>query len=239
MKQATQLAGFLKSKRTVSKGVRPYLAGFLVVCLLVPAVISGRYVEDALVAAPWAYPLLRPTLTGTWSGTFTLSGGMEFALFFDVRREPLAYGKPKLLAFSGALLSGRASWCDSDGRQAMNLPIGGAVPMLSGYNAAADRIEIDVSTPAHPEPGFLPYIFTGKWKADKLEVAPLFAYWTGSDLEDLSNDPKLVVPPVITLQKASMSSFWATCVSIGSKNNGSYAQGPNLAGRGAAELPQN
>src|SRR5512141_1185925 len=60
---------------------RRRLTRLVVLCLAVPVVAGFFYALDALVDAPWAYPVFgSPTLTGAWMGEFTVPSGARFAL---------------------------------------------------------------------------------------------------------------------------------------------------------------
>jgi hypothetical protein len=202
--------------------LKDWLIRLLIIGLVLPVAAGGEHALDAVLVAPWGYSLgVRPTLTGSWLGIFDLPSGLELALYLDVRHDALALGEPKLENFTGAALSGEASWCDGEDRQALDVPIGGAVPLLSGYNTSVDHVEIDIENGLHPHSGLLPDTLTGKWEAGSLLLQPSFA--PGKELTNPRDDPDFTIPILIRLKKASEVAFRTACVSIGSTNRDPYA----------------
>ncbi len=190
-------------------------------CLLIPLIAAIRYGWDAGVEAPWASTLWhKQTLTGTWLGTFTLPTGLEFALYLDLHHDSLSLGRLTLQGTTGAAISGEASWCDSEGRQALHLPIRGGVPLFRGYNDSAGGLEIFVHSPVQPDIGLLPDIYTGKWRAGTLVLQPSFSSDTGRAFGYSRDNLDLKGPILITLHKADEVSFRETCISIGAAPNG-------------------
>ncbi|MGE5072482.1 MAG: hypothetical protein ACM3MF_03565 [Anaerolineae bacterium] len=195
--------------------LRGCLIGLIGVCLLVSVASGLVYLGDAFFDAPWAYPLFgRPTLTGTWEGEFTTPTGVQFAVFLNLRRDALANGAPSSQEFQGALLSGKASWCDNTGRTAPNIPVGGAVPVRTGANGKADRVEIDLESAIHPQPGLLPAMFKGKWEGDTLVLQPTFSYWDGKTFDYSSNNPDLNNKITVVLKKVKYGAFPQACSTL-------------------------
>ncbi len=186
------------------------------ICLLIPLFAAIRYGWDAAVDAPWAYTLWhKQTLTGTWLGTFSLPTGLDFALYLDVRHDVLALGKLTLKGATGGAISGEASWCDSDGRQALHLPIQGGVPLFAGYNDSADGLEIIIHSTVQPDIGLLPDIYAGKRQAGTLLLQPSFSSNTGRAFAYSRDNLDLKAPILITFHKADEVAFRAACISIG------------------------
>src|SRR5689334_3001467 len=81
----------LAEKPSSARGCGRQFAG----CLLLPFVIAALILVvwgamvglDALLVAPWGYPLFgRPTLAGHWVSTFTTPSSINFALYFELER---------------------------------------------------------------------------------------------------------------------------------------------------------
>lgn len=194
-----------------------WVRGLLAVSLAAALVGGGRYAIDALFIAPWGYATGgRPVLTGSWVGTFALPSGLEFALYLDLKHDAFSFGQPMIESFIGARLSGDASWCDSGGHQALDVPLSGAVRLLSGYNPSAGDLEIDVYSEVQPAVGLLPDVFTGSWQAGALVLRPTFSYGTGKAFEYTRDNLDLTAPLLVRLHRGDEVAFRELCVSIGS-----------------------
>ena len=202
-------------QRRARRRLRSCLLGLVGACLLASASSGFVYIGDALFAAPWAYPVFgRQTLTGTWEGEFTTPTGVQFAIFLDLRRNALQSGAPNSQEFQGALLSGHASWCDNTGRRAPNIPVEGAVPFRTGSNGRADRLEIDIASASHPQPGLQPTILKGKWEGDTLTLQPTFSYWNGKTFEYSVDNPDLIGKQTVVLKKVKYGAYPQACTTL-------------------------
>ncbi len=208
MIEATQPTEQARPRRARRKYLRNCLAGLLVIGLLLPILMGWAYIADAMFDAPWAYSLLgRPTLTGAWQGAFQTASGLKFAIRLDLRHDVLTNGRPYIQNYAGGLITGEASWCDSKGRCALNIPLHGAVPILTGYNGSADRVELDLDSASRPQKGLLPDIFTGTWQGNSLVLKPTFSFWTGSTYDYSRNNPDLSTPISVTLRKVNETAY--------------------------------
>lgn len=189
-----------------------FLTGLIGACVLAVLVTGIGYAADAMYAAPWAYPILgRPSLTGNWQGTFTTASGIKFAVFLELHRPVLASGPAPLENYQGALLTGTADWCDSQGRLAKYLPVTGAVPTASGSDGTADRVEIDLDNGSSPAPGLLLMSLRGKWSGDSLLVKPMFGTWNGQTLVYSADSPDMGGQVTVTLKKVQADAFPQAC----------------------------
>ncbi len=168
---------------------------------------------DALLVAPWAYPLFgRPALAGHWAGTFTTPSGIRFALYLELERALDAGGAPESDEERGAeLIGGRANWCDDRGRRVENTPVHGSVPSFSGYTGSADAVAIQIEAGSPPPVGLLPTVFQGQWRGDTLTLQPQFSFWTGSAFESSSSNSDQTRPMTVILKKAELDTFTSAC----------------------------
>lgn len=183
-------------------------------CLAVPAAIAFLYAVDALVGAPWAYPISsRSTLTGTWVSEFAMPSGTRFALFLDLRHPLLTNAEPQGVRELNGLITGQASWCDDRGRHGDDIPLQGYVPVLTGYHGSASKVQIDLQSTRHPQPGLQPVTFSGAWDSDALVLESTFFFWD-SQAQVLVNNPDVASRPTIVAQKTNEAWFRAACAGL-------------------------
>lgn len=205
-----------KGATATMKKAKDWLVVLVVICLMMAVAAGGRYATDAVLIAPWGYRVGgRPALTGTWLGTFGLPTGLDFALFLSLKHDGLSFGRPKLTGSIGAGIGGYASWCDSEGRQVLDVPLTGAVPLLSGYNASAPDFEMDVQNSVQPSIGLLPDVFIGSWHADGLVLWPKFSSGSGKAIGYARDNLDLAGPLVMLLYRADELAFRELCASLG------------------------
>ncbi len=177
-------------------------------------IISTTFVEgwDMLVA-PWAHSLSgQPTLTGTWTGEFTTSNGVQFALYLSIGRARRPSGNYDTQRSLGAILDGQAAWCDNSGRHVENVPISGSVPTFSGFGGTADKIHIALILTGQTMAGLWPDELDGKWAGDTLTLQPHLANWDGDNTVATVDE---TAEPVL-MTKGDQETYQSLCKKLGS-----------------------
>lgn len=167
-----------------------------------------------VVEAPWAYQLPgRPAMAGHWVSTFATSSGIHFALYMELERG-LEGGEPYTNEEGVAMIGGRASWCDDQGRHVENHEVSGGVMPFVGYTGSIDPVAIQIAAGDPPPVGLLPTSFKGKWDGDTLTLKSDFSYWTGSAFQASDNIDQ-TQPTTITLRRGEVDTYKAACAKLG------------------------
>jgi hypothetical protein len=184
-----------------------------VIATLILVVWAAMVGLDALLVAPWGYPLFgRPTLAGHWVSTFTTPSGINFALYLELERARDAGGGALSDEQRGTeLISGRADWCDDHGRHLESMPVQGSVPTFTGYDGSAERVTLQIEAGNAPPVGLLPSHFEGQWRADTLTLKPAFSFWTGSAYQSSGSNLDQTQPMMIVAHKGEAGEFRAVC----------------------------
>lgn len=186
--------------------------GFLILLGAV-YIISTVFTESwDLLEAPWAHSISgQPTLTGTWTGEFTSSSGIHFALYLVIGRARRQDGRYNTQRAIGAIIDGQAQWCDNSGRHVENIPISGSVPAFTGFNATANKVHIALMLTGQTVAGLWPDELDGKWKSDTLTLTPNLADWDGNNT--VSTVDETAEP--ITMRKGDQNAYQELCKKLG------------------------
>jgi hypothetical protein len=145
--------------------VRNCLGCLVLLFVGVPVLAVLGYGLDAFVFAPWAYAAFgRPTLTGAWVSEFSVPSGMRFVLLLKLQHPFLTNTQPEPPGITGGVINGQGSWCSDRGAHGDDIPLDGVVPLLAGFNGAADVVEINLRSAQYPQPGLQPAYFNGSWQ---------------------------------------------------------------------------
>jgi hypothetical protein len=175
--------------------------------------VSTFFIEGTdLLEAPWAHSISgQPTLTGTWTGEFTTSGGTQFALYLVINRARRSDGRYNTQRTLGAIMDGQAQWCDNTGRHADNVEISGSVPTFTGFNATANKVHIALMLTGQTVSGLWVDELDGKWKGDTLTLTPHLADWDGDNT--VSTVDETAEP--FTMTKGDQNAYQELCKKLG------------------------
>lgn len=194
------------------------LRGCLGVIIVLPLLVVGIWVLTQgldSIAAPWAHaPFGGPTLTGHWVSTFTMPSGLKFAVYMEIER-PNGGEDETTDQNAGEIISGRAAWCDSQGRHVDNGVLTGYVPSFTGYNGNADKVTLEIDPGKPPVKGLLPSDFHGQWHGDTLTLGTEFAVWTGDSMVGSTADPDQYPPTMVVFKHGERDAFQAACAKLG------------------------
>src|SRR5258707_917776 len=136
-------------------GVRSCLGLVVVILILISGVWVLTQGLDS-VSAPWAHAAFgSPTLTGHWTSAFTMPSGLKFAVYMEIER-PSGVDSETTDRYAGELISGRAAWCDNQGRHVDNGVLTGSVPSFIGFNGSADKVALQIDAGKPQVKGLLP-----------------------------------------------------------------------------------
>ena len=189
-------------------GIFGCLLGFLI--LFGAAYVLSTILPDSwdMLVAPWAHSISgQPTLTGTWTGEFTSSSGIQFALYLSIGRARLPSGRYYTPRNLGAMIDGQAAWCDNSGRHAENIPIGGSVPTFTGFNGIADKVHSTLILAGQTVAGLWPDEFDGRWTGDTLTLQPNLADWDGDNTVSTVDE----TAESLTMKKRTQSTYQELC----------------------------
>lgn len=194
------------------------LRGCLGFVLILPLLVVGIWVLTQGLdsfSAPWAHSLNgSPTLTGHWLSTFTMPSGIKFAIYMEIER-PTGVDSETTDQYAGELITGRAAWCDNQGRHVENGVLTGSVPSFTGFNGSADRVAIQIDAGKTPFKGLLPTFFNGQWKGDTLTLGTDFPIWNGTGLESSTANPDQNPPTMVTFKHGEIEAYRAACAQLG------------------------
>lgn len=170
-----------------------------------------------LLEAPWAHSISgQPTLTGGWTGEFTSSSGIQFALYLVINRARRSDGTYDTQRTLGAIMDGQAQWCDNSGRHVENVPISGSVPTFTGFNATADKVHIALLLSGQTVTGLWPDEFDGEWKGELLLVRPNLSNWDGNNT--VTTVDETAESLAITMKKGDQNMYQDLCNKLGASN---------------------
>jgi hypothetical protein len=150
--------------------LRPARGGFRKF-LLVAALLGGVlflliWLLDMYAVSPWAYSRGgRPTLTGTWVGTFRTSGGIRGALLLDLQHTIGDWNRSRRGFFGRSHLRGEQQWCFAQGEQ-------DKYPVEGLSNPAATNVTIFFQWSRYKPQGVLFFFnLDGAWASDVLNLS--------------------------------------------------------------------